>query len=622
MGRLTRYIVAIVLIFTTLFTAAGYATLTDPLSIFGSAESSGPTYDLFISKITPDVSGGVEVTGYFSTIMSAEVNSSKTATFTITVTNQSQKTYVYERMIEGDEIGIEGIYAGSSIKPSVSNISFLDEVGPGESITFTLTMTNDNNDKTDNYYLKFNFIEKTNSNIPQGLFITSAYPVDSSIKNVDHNSVSFVEFTTTLDSVIDKAKSGEGTVEYSVTVYNNTNLTYSYRDFYYQTGLDGYNGNDKISTSGGRNNIGISVSLAKATAQNKLVRPGEKLTFTVKYTVGQGLDANTDWSTRINLRFGINVDGEREALEVIEKKFLDILNTITTYEQLCDVIDNKFDGYNEWTSNYIGNVVGSTGEDSVAVNTLFAGQLQITVGKDQMDATVLIKHENLDWNNYTGDDYTAINPDNGGVFNGYGCEMTLYLTIDPLDNAGAYVPVYAVVFTCNRDWEGNKTSDWYRIGSTYAGTANVVTYDGNYGTGSFVTDNWIADNVTYDLIDGYSYNIKGETFQVDGYSYASTQGQKVGELTRAWDAKAVEILIQLASDAKKIMDDPAYAGVGIDVVAEAYYKYSYLYYLNWDGTHTVTDEWLTVARATPAIIELYRVVNDALAQMNEIQNKQ
>ena len=109
---------------------------------------------------------------------------------------------------------------------------------------------------------------------------------------------------------------------------------------------------------------------------------------------------------------------------------------------------------------------------------------------------------------------------------------------------------------------------------------------------------------------------------MDGYSYASTQGQKVGELTRAWDAKAVEILIQLASDAKKIMDDPAYAGVGIDVVAEAYYKYSYLYYLNWDGTHTVTDEWLTVARATPAIIELYRVVNDALAQMNEIQNKQ
>lgn len=622
MGRITRYIVAMILIVTTLFTAIGYAALTDPLSIFGSAESSGPTYDLFISKITPDVSGGVDVTGYFSTIMSAEVSSSRTATFTITVTNQSQKTYVYERMIEGDEIGIEGIYSGSSIKPSVSNISFLDEVGPGESITFTLTMTNDNNDKTDNYYLKFNFIEKTSSNIPQGLFITSAYPIDSSIKNVDHNSVSFVEFTTTLDSVIDKARSGEGTVEYSVTVYNNTNLTYSYRDFYYQTGLDGYNGNDKISTSGGRNNIGISVSLAKATAQNKLVRPGEKLTFTVKYTVGQNMNANTDWSTRINLRFGINVDGEREALEVIEKKFLDILNTITTYEQLCDVIDNKFDGYNEWTSNYIGNVIGSTGEDSVAVNTLFAGQLQITVGKDQMDATVLIKHENLDWNNYTGDDYTAINPNNGGVFNGYGCEMTLYLTIDPLDNAGAYVPVYAVVFTCNRDWEGNKTSDWYRIGSTYAGTANVVTYDGNYGTGSFVTDNWIADNVTYDLIDGYSYNIKGETFRVDGYSYASTQGQKVGELTRAWDAKAVEILIQLANDAKKIMDDPAYAGVGIDVVAEAYYKYSYLYYLNGDGSHNVTDEWLTVACATPAIIELYRVVNDALAQMNEIQNKQ
>ena len=622
MGINRRALIAIILLVATVFSGMGYATIIDTLIMGGNAEVAKPWYDLYISNITPDVSGGVDVTGYFSTIMSAEVSSSKTATFTVTVKNQSNKIYCYERMIEGSELGIEGIYSGSSIKPSVSNISFLDEVAPGESITFTLTITNDNNDKTENYYLKFNFIEKTSSNIPQGLFITSAYPVDKDIKNVDHNNVSFVEFTTTLDSVIDKAKSGDGKVVYTVTVYNNTNLTYSYRDFYYQTTLEGFNGNNYLSTSNGKSKIGVSVSLATASAQDKIVKPGDKMSFTVTYTVGSSMDANTDWATRINLRFGINVNGEREALEVIEKKFLDILNTTTTYNQLCDVIDNKFDGYQEWTSNYIGNVIGSTSEDSVAVNTLFAGQLQISVGKDLMDATVLIKHENLDWNNYTGDDYTAVNSSNGGVFNGYGCEMTLYLTIDPLDKAGTYVPVYAVVFTCNRDWEGNKTSDWYRIGSTYAGTANVVTYDGNYGTGSFVTDNWIADNVTYDIIDGYSYNIKGETFYVDGYSYASTQGQKVGELTRAWDANAVEILIQLASDAKKIMDDPAYAGVGIDVVAEAYYKYSYLYYLDWDGSHKPTDEWMTIARGVPAMIELHRVVNDALAQMDAIQKGQ
>lgn len=609
----TRSLIAIVLLLTTLFSAAGYAALSDSLSIFGSAESSGPDYDLFISKITPDVSGGVDITGYYSTIMSAEVSSSKTATFTVTVTNKSNKTYVYERMIEGEELGIEGMYMGTSIKPTVSNISFLDEVGPGESISFTLTMTNDGNDKTDNYYLKFKFIEKTSSNIPEGLFITAASTDTTS--SVDHTDVSFVEFTTTLDSVIDKARNGTGTVKYTVTVYNNTKLTYTYRDFYYQTSLDGYNGNGYLSTSNNKSKIGVTVSLASATAAEKKVLPGQKKTFTVTYTVGSSMNANTDWATRINLRFGINVDGEREALEVIEKKFLDILNTTTTYNQLCDVIDNKFDGYQEWTSNYIGNVVGSTSEDSVAVNTLFAGQLQITVGKDQKDATVLIKHENLDWNNYTGDDYTAVNSNNGGVFNGYGCEMTLYLTIDPLDKAGTYVPVYAVVFTCNRDSNGNRVGDWYRIGNTYAGTANVVTYDGNYGTGSFVTDNWIADKATYKLIDGYYYNLNGDVYNIGSYSYSSTQGQKVGEIVRAWDEKAVDTLLQLASDAKRVVDNYRYAGEGIDIVAETYEKYSYLYYLNWDGTHSASEEWLPAARVAPAITELYRVVNDALSQM-------
>lgn len=621
MRNVSRSLVAAILIFTTIFTSIGYAALIDPLSMFGTAESSGPDYDLYISQITPDISGGVDVTGYFSTIMSAEVTSSKTATFTITVTNKSDKIYCYERMIEGSELGIEGVYSGSSIKPSVSNISFLDEVAPGESITFTLTMTNDNNDKTENYYLKFNFIEKTNSNIPQGLFITSAYSVDSEIKNVDHNSVSFVEYTTTLDSVIDKARSGEGKVVYNVTVYNNTNLTYSYRDFYYQTSLEGFNGNNYLSTSNNKSKIGVSVSLATATAQGKIVKPGEKKEFTVTYTLGTNMNANTDWATRINLRFGINVDGEREALEVVEKKFLDILNTTTTYNQLCDVIDNKYDGYQEWTSNYIGNVIGSSSEDSVALNTLFAGQLQITVGKDQMDATVLVKHENLDGNRSTGDDYVATNKDGkGSPFYGYGCEMTLYLTIDPLNRAGAYVPVYAVVFTCDRDANGNKISDWYRIGSTYSGTANVVTYDGGNGTGSFVTDNWVADAATYQLVDGYSYNIGGSVYNLRAYSHSVSKGVSIKNIVVANDANAVNTLKTLANDAKRIMEDTRYAGEGVDIVAEVYERYSHLYTVDANGNHSVRAD-LTIAQMSPAIVNLYGAVSEALMYMDAVQKE-
>ena len=100
--------------------------------------------------------------------------------------------------------------------------------------------------------------------------------------------------------------------------------------------------------------------MADLSAEEKKVAPGETLEFTVTYTVGTSRNQNTDWKTLINFQFGINVDGEREALAVVEDKFLNILNTATTYGQLIDALDNKFDGRQEWTSNYIGNVTGSS----------------------------------------------------------------------------------------------------------------------------------------------------------------------------------------------------------------------------------------------------------------------
>ena len=454
--------------------------------------------------------------------------------------------------------------------------------------------------------------------VPYGLFITKVSTIGAA--NVDSNTVKYLDFSTTVDSTINR-KSGTGTVTYSITVLNNTNLVYSYRGLYYQTTLDGYNGNGYVSTTASNRRIGVVCSLANASAEDKKVMPGQELIFTVRYTVGSSLSSSTDWRTLINFQFGINVDGEREALEVVEQKFLDILNTTTTYNQLIDSLDNKFDGRQEWTSNYIGNVTGSSSEDSMAVNTLFAGQLQITVGQDQMDATVLIKHENLDGNVLTGDDYTATNEGNGGVFRGYGCEMTLYLTIDPLTSAGRYVPVYAVVFTCDRDENGNKTSDWYRIGSTYAGTANVVTYDGGNGTGSFVTDNWRADAQTYDLIEGYSYSIDGETFEVDGYTHSIANGVSIKDIVSFKDAEATARLETLLDDAKRIIDMKEYAGTGIDLIIEAYNKYSSFYTVDENGKHTV-DPDLTLAQISPAILNMRRVVNDALIKIEALSKEQ
>ena len=460
--------------------------------------------------------------------------------------------------------------------------------------------------------------------MPSGLFITAVSTESTS--RVDKNDVSFLEYTTTIDSTISRQTSyREGVVTYNVTVLNNTELTYSYRGIYFQKNLTGYNGNNYVSTSSGSSNIWVACSLASASAEDKKIGPGESLSFTVTYTVGTSRNVNTDWRTLINFQFGINVDGEREALEVVEDKFLNILNTNTTYEQLIDALDNKFDGRQEWTSNYIGNVTGSSTEDSVAVNTLFAGQLQITVGEEQMDATVLIKHENLDGNRYTGDDYTAVNSSNGGTFQGYGCEMTLYLTIDPLDKAGEYVPVYVVVFTCDRDENGNKISEWYRIGSTYAGTANVVTYDGGNGTGSFVTDNWRADAATYKLIDGYSFTINGEVYDLDAYSHNVARNESIKTIVSAKDANAVSTFQTLLNHAKKIADNSDYAGMGIDLISETLgeiqTRFSDYYTVDENGNYVV-DSNLTIAQISPAILDLYRVVNDALIKIDAINQQE
>lgn len=456
--------------------------------------------------------------------------------------------------------------------------------------------------------------------IPSGLFITSISTTSTS--RIDKNVVEFLEYTTTVDSTLSRQSSyyNSGSVTYTITVLNNTKLTYSYRGIYYQSNLADYGGNNYVATTASRSKIGVECSLANASAENKKVAPGEKLTFTVKYTLGTGMDASKDWKTLINFQFGINVDGEREALEVVEAKFLDILNTNSTYVQLIDALDNKFDGRQEWTSNYIGNVTGSSSEDSVAVNTLFSGQLQITVGKDQMDATVLIKHENLDGNAMTGDDYVAENENNGGVFRGYGCEMTLYLTIDPLTSAGRYVPVYAVVFTCDRDENGN-IGEWYRIGSTYAGTANVVTYDGGNGTGSFVTDNWKADAATYKLIDGYSFDIKGDSYQLAAYSHSVSQDESIKTIVSNKDARALNTLQTLLNDAKRIIENREYAGVGIDLVEETYDSLSSYYSVDENGNHTV-DADLTLAQLSPAILNLYRDVNEALIRIDALAKEQ
>jgi len=449
----------------------------------------------------------------------------------------------------------------------------------------------------------FNIMGHAEIEIPYGLFITSIEPLSDS--NLDVMDVSHVQYSTTVECSLSKVYSYYGTngsVTYEITVFNNTTREYAFRALYYQDGT--YN-NNMIENYNGSNSIGVITHFPNG----KKVAPGNSLTFHVTYNLGTGLYPYNTYKTLINYQFGINVDSESEAVDVVHDKFLDILNTTSTYETLVDVLDNKYDGSQEWTSNYVGNVGNATSDDALAVNTLFAGQLQLVIDGQTKPATVLIKHENLDNNRNTGDDYVAVNKNNQGKpFYGYGCEMTLYLTTDDLDQKNGWAPVYVSVFTCDRDENGNIVGDWYLIGETYKGRANIVGYNGEAGgTGSFVTDKWVADAATYQVTDHYSYYV--------------ADGTTIKTLTQTVDPGLTNEFQSLLNRAKAMIDDTTYAGTGITVVEEAYERAAPYFTVDANG-NPVADPTITRAQLCPIVKFLETKLNEAQDKIDQIVGQQ
>ena len=461
-----------------------------------------------------------------------------------------------------------------------------------------------------------------NTKVVEGIYITEM--VEHSTSNIDKNEYEFVATTTNVNNTISRGTDASaGVVEYKVTVFNNTENTYYYRDVYYETLLGDYNGNDYITDTPDDYSIGIECIFDSAEA--KKILPGQKVVLSVVYTVGKEIGADIDLKFLINIRFGIHVAGEREAISAVEARFLKILNTQSTYEYLVDVLDNKFDGYSDWTSNYVGNVSGASNgafsEDSMAVNSLFQNQLIMTIDGELREVTVIIKHENVDWDYGTGDDYTAVHPD-GGTYSAQGCEMILYMTIDPLDVGGAYVPVYAMVFTCERDWStGARRSDWYRCGGTFVGLAEVSDYDGTVGgTGSFRTTTWVSQPETYVLTDGYSCSVNNgfwtDEFYMESFSYTIDSYVNLHYALEAYNEEAPRVIQQLLDDARRLIANMNYAGEGIDYLRSVYEKYYWKYAYN---NGIVDTNWpMNTSRIFHPVIEnLYAVVKGVLDDMSD-----
>ena len=117
-------------------------------------------------------------------------------------------------------------------------------------------------------------------NVPEGLFITDMTELSTS--NIDRNDYYFVPQTTNVVNRISRGTSDElGVVVYEVTIYNNTDSTYYYRDIYYQTGLSDYNGNDYITEFGENTSVSIECIFGDKSGNTKKLLPRESIVFDV-----------------------------------------------------------------------------------------------------------------------------------------------------------------------------------------------------------------------------------------------------------------------------------------------------------------------------------------------------
>lgn len=426
---------------------------------------------------------------------------------------------------------------------------------------------------------------------PEGIYLISSSL--QGVSNAASSAAAHTPYTTAFDSTVNiqSASSGwwqttYGTVTYKFTVLNNTAYRFAYSGLDYISSLAGYNGNAYIG-----NGLAITVTDEYGGSfTGDVIAPDQQVVFYATYTVNRSDLANTDLKTLVNFKFGVNVDSVGDAaIDTALSRFGEILNDTSeggAYETLVDKIDDKYDGTG-WKATYIGNVVGAHNADTETINELFQGRLSLTIDGIATNVTVLIKRENLDNNLQTGDDYTATYGSQST--SGYGCEMTLYMTTDPLESGSPVI--YAAVFTCDRNDDGT-LGPWYMLGDKYAGSASIVGYEGSYIGGSFDTGTWRSTSqTTYVASTDYSYTVPA--------------GQAINTIILASDANAVSTLQTLVTKANDVLRGVygEYAGTAIIALQEALDNAARCCATGSDGSVTVNAS-TTRAYAVPLIKEL------------------
>lgn len=314
---------------------------------------------------------------------------------------------------------------------------------------------------------------------PTGIYITNVEVYNTAYINTSLSTYEYF-LPTNLKSNVTASREN-AYITYAITVYNNSNVTYWY------LGIDKSNDYGTNNLIGTQNGITIvtkdhASSNSDAFDASDWVPPMTERTFYATYNFGKNASLS---SLLVNFKFGLHMDS-------VQDSFLKILNDKNSqygYYYLADAFDTA---YSENSTKTIGNV----GKDAEVFDNLFGPNLTINVDGVNVPVTVMVTRENVDNNLSSGDAYK--NTTNAGTT---GCEYTVYITVDDLDNPGSKATVYAVSYTC-------KNGVWYMIGELYEGTATIQDYqrkDESGYEGSFDTGTWIASEKEYHITDNISY---------------------------------------------------------------------------------------------------------------------
>lgn len=297
---------------------------------------------------------------------------------------------------------------------------------------------------------------------------------------------------TVLSSKVTLSNNATASVKISVEVFNNTAYGYVFNGIKYERGADTYD------------NADITVSVTGLKVGDTLA-VGARLSFIAEFSyVATASAQNTVLNSAVNFSFvpsseyvpDIAVDNALERFESILNNKTENEEGKTLFEQLNDAFENTTGSRpdNDNGKSYIGNVVGSSGVDSEAIEKLFTvdgeNKLVLDIDGEKTNVTVLIKREDIDGDSSNGK------------------EITLYLTPEEITGTKQTVhpyhsPIYAVVYRCEKDENGNEK--WSQIGEMYEGKATKTHYDWTVSWtkyDSFDTGTWITTQSYYGLSAG------------------------------------------------------------------------------------------------------------------------